>query len=135
MRGGLIGGVDIVIAKPAVPPSNALEAIVRHVLRHWPGAVLEDGSSGAVFPEFRAVSFARLREIIVYKDARSRQSWQALGADPSNANTMIYVIAEASRVTLVVDDPAHATCATIIREVRDLLDHGLPSSLGSGLAA
>lgn len=120
----MIGGTDITIPTPG--GCAALDCCLRVIYSEWPSAVFEDAES-----EERAERFEQVPEhwdqIFVYRDPAAARSWEALGADPSNANSMIHLLLGHDRVTVVVDDPADPT-------MRRLLD-SLHSALSSELQA
>jgi hypothetical protein len=118
----MIGGADIVIEYPgAMRASGGLDIAVRRIASRWPTFVLQDAATGSRFDSYREIPFASLSEIFVYRDVNAFESWKDLGADASNANSMVHLIAEDQGITIVVDDRADPTMASIVREIRDLL--------------
>lgn len=103
-----------------------LPAAVRYVLDQWPAAVMQDGDTGRRFDNFAAMDFGNLREVFVYLDEQAFHSWERLGADATNANQMIHLLASAGHVTIVVDDLRDIGCASIVRGLRDRLRFGMP---------
>ena len=99
----MIGGGDIIIELPGVTPSVALTAVVRHILDRWPAGVVQDGDSGRRFESFSAIDFTHLREVFVYRDEHAFASWERLGADPTNFNQMVHLLASPGQLTVVVD--------------------------------
>ena len=122
----MIGGEDIIIQLPGVAPSAAMPAAVRYVLDRWPAAVMQDGDTARRFDSFAGMDFGRLREVFVYRDEHAFQSWEQLGADPTNANQMIHLLADPGQFTIVVDDLKDVGSASIVRGLCDRLRRGMP---------
>jgi hypothetical protein len=125
----MIGGEDILIELPCLAPSMILPAAVRYVLGRWPTGVTQDGGTGRRFDRFAAMNFGKLREVFVYRDEQALHSWERLGADPSNANQMVHLLASSGRLTIVVDDLQDIVSASIVRGLQDLFRFGLPWSV------
>jgi hypothetical protein len=117
----MIGGVDIVVELPYLDPSAALDAAVRYILEHWPAGILQRGDTGERLDRYAAIHFGDLHELFVYKDASAFESWERLGADPSNANEMVHLLASRGQFTIVVDSMQDATSASIVRGLRNRL--------------
>jgi hypothetical protein len=122
----MIGGEDILIPLPDASPSVAMSAAVRYVLDRWPDAVMQDGDTARRFASFAAMDFGHLREVFVYHDEQAFQSWDRLGADATNANQMIHLLAGDGQFTIVVDSLEDVSSASIVRELRDRLRFGMP---------
>ena len=122
----MIGGVDTMIELPGVAQSVAMAAAVRYIVDRWPGAILQDGDTARRFDSFAATDFAHLREVFVYRDEHAFDSWERLGADATNANQMVHLLAGAGHLTIVVDSLQDALSASIVRGVCDLLRFGMP---------
>ena len=125
----MIGGEDIILELPCLAPSMTLPAAVRYVLDRWPTAVAQDGDTGRRFDRFAAMEFGNLREVFVYRDEQAFHSWERLGADTTNANQMVHLLASSGRLTIVVDDLQDIVSASIVRGLRDLFRFGLPWSV------
>jgi hypothetical protein len=118
----MIGGADIVIEYPGVMrASGGLDIAVRRIAARWPDFVIQDATAGNRFDSYSQIPFASLSEVFVYRDSLALESWKELGADPSNANSMVHLIADDCGLTIVVDDRTNPTMLSIIREIRDLL--------------
>jgi hypothetical protein len=101
----MIGGVDVVF-DTQVEPAEALELCTRLIMSRWPAAVLENALTGERYAGHAEIPFGLASELMVYRDQAAFESWQRLGADPSNANTMVHLLAyERGELTAVVDDP------------------------------
>src|SRR5688572_11412048 len=98
----MIGGTDICI--PTRAGLNALDLCVRIICDEWPEAVFEDANSDASWQSYDNLPLGKLSELFVYCNQASAQRWEAFGADPGLANTMIHLLQSKSTVTLVVDD-------------------------------
>jgi hypothetical protein len=116
----MIGGVDIVVRTKREPP-EALERCTRAVMRHWHSAVVQDAITGTIYP-YSAVPFAASPEFMIYRDRAALNSWEELGADPSNENTMVHLLShKTGQVTVVVDDPMTDPMPSIL----ETLEHSL----------
>lgn len=114
----MIGRADIVIVAHLVP-YDAVAVVARAVTRYWESAYYEDAITADRFDRLPEIPFAKLNELFVYRDRAAYESWDELGADPSNANTMVHVLGyEDYRVTIVVDDPANPMMARMLDSVR-----------------
>lgn len=131
----MIGGKDIVIELPDVAPEVALPAAVRYVLGRWPTAVIQDGDTARRFDSFADMDFGHLREVFIYRDERAIDSWERLGADPTNANQMIHLDASEGQFTIVVDDLQDVQAASIVRGLCELLRSGMPWFVPRGAEA
>lgn len=122
----MIGGVDIVIAVPGAAPSAVMAAAVRYILDRWPAAVVQDGDTGRRLGSFAAMDFGRLREVFVHQDQGAFESWESLGASPSNANQMVHLLASPGRITIVVDTMEDRGTAALVDGLRQHLRFGMP---------
>jgi hypothetical protein len=122
----MIGGEDIIIQLPDVPPSVAMPAAVRYILDQWPAAVMQDGDTARRFDSFATMGFGQLREVFVYRDEQAFESWERLGADATNANQMIHLLAGDGHFTIVVDSLEDISSASIVHGLRDRLRFGMP---------
>ena len=118
----MIGGDDVVLPAWDVDPDESLAAAVRQVLHEWPKAIIQDGDSGQVFAHFWDVPFRMVRELMVYRDSTAFASWMQDGAEPSNAHSMVHLIADTDRSTVVVDDRLERVTARLIGNIRGLLE-------------
>src|SRR6266545_6234242 len=122
----MIGGVDIVIKLPGVPPSVAMAAAVRYILDRWPAGVLQDGDTARRFDRFAEMDFGHVREVFVYRDEQAFDSWERLGAAAANVNQMVHLLVSTGQFTMVVDSLQDAEMASIARGLRDRLRFGMP---------
>lgn len=122
----MIGGEDIIIQLPGIAPSVTMPAAVRYVLGRWPAAVMQDGDTARRFDSFAAMDFGHLREVFVYCDEQAFNSWERLGADATNANQMIHLLASVGHFTIVVDSLQDISSASIVRGLCDRLRFGMP---------
>ena len=114
----MIGGIDIAI--PAQNVDSSLVAAVRAILQYWPRAVFENGTTGQRYNRLPDIPFGRLQEIFVYRDAPIADAWDAEGAVPELYDTMVHLIADDGRITLVVDS-TDGPIAEIIGAIRSAL--------------
>lgn len=112
----MIGGTDIIMRTSSGPA--ALDLCVRMICLEWPNAVFEDARSERHVHAYEDLSFSRLGEIFVYRDAEAAKAWQELGADESNQNTMIHILMSDTEMTVVVDDPHAAAMARVLDSIR-----------------
>ncbi len=98
----MIGGVDIPLISRAGASSS--EVSVRAIRQIWPGAVFENGLTGDYYPQFRQVPFGELEELFVYRDLGAAKAWDDEGAVPETYNSMIHLIVEEERLTVVIDE-------------------------------
>jgi hypothetical protein len=135
--GPMVGGTDMSVH--IADEAAALEAAVRRVRWTWPDAVIQGGDEERPFDSFAAVPFGCARELMVYRDLRAFRSWEALGADASNQNTMLHLLVADGALTIVADDLEHDPIAELVRDVRAAVTSGVPSLVeaegGPGRAA
>jgi hypothetical protein len=98
----MIGGIDIDLLSRA--GDRSVEVAVRAVRQYWPLAVYENPETADRYEFFSEIPFRGLSELFIYRDSQSADEWDEHGAVPRLANTMIHVIADADRLTIVVDD-------------------------------
>jgi hypothetical protein len=122
----MIRGSEITLDTFGLEPATVLESVVRVIARRWPSCVLVDAEICQRLDSFEAGAFGGLRELLVFRDEPSREIWERLGADPDNAHTLIYAIAGARSVTLVVEDPRTALARAVIDELTALFTNGTP---------
>jgi hypothetical protein len=101
----MIGGYDIIVSGVENPVIKTCEALAET----WPNALIRDanrklGSPDNILPISEAIKFVDASEIFIYQDQAAKDSWDKLGADPSNTNTMIYILFGKDEVTFVVDE-------------------------------
>lgn len=111
----MIGGTDVLLPCP-IDAEDALRLATRVVRQAWPAAVMENANTGDLLQEPHG-----LDQVMLYKDVKARDSWEQLGADESNANTMIYVLVGPVQLTLVVDDAKTPEMSRIITAIRKTL--------------
>lgn len=123
----MIGGEDIILYAPAEVP--AVEVALGRFRRFWHDALIQDPNEAeeayhAIRSLWAATRAARCRELLIYRDRESAESWDQDGMTPENANSMICLIVgepdevEAGRreVTIVCNERTEA----IEQLVRDL---------------
>ena len=115
----MIGGIDIAI--PTQAGDLSLVAAVRAIMQYWPKAVFEDGVTGERYARLTEVPFGRIGEIFIYRDSAVADAWEAEGAVPELYDTMVHVIADHDRITLVVDS-TEGLMADLIATVRSGLN-------------
>ena len=117
----MIGGVDAIF-NVWIEPDEALDVCTRLITEHWPDAVLENAITGEQYAGYAGIPFKLVTELMVYRDRTAFESWQRLGADPSNADTMVHLLAcGQGEVTAVVDDPLFAGTCELLQEMADRL--------------
>jgi len=115
----MIGGTDVIIPT-TLAPAEALDICVRSIVEFWPGAVIEDAESGQFYRSYRAVPFNHVNELFVYRDQTACESWEELGADESNRDTMVHLL-YTRQLTVVVDDPAAPEISGMFDAIRGYL--------------
>ena len=107
----MIGGMDIPF--PVTSGPTALDFAVRLVSLWWPDCVFAiDDQQGTVDRYSRITVFHARSEVIVYRNAAASDLWDELGYDDSLKGTMVYLISDVDRLTLVTE---HDPCPEIIR--------------------
>ncbi len=122
----MIGGRDIVLEWSS---DSATRRVLVQMLRSaWPEAYVEDArSSGAAVPIAGLDPETLPAEMFVYKNAVSRDTWDADGATDANADTMIHALVAMNTMTLVVDRAAGAESASIAESIRVALLDSQPA--------
>lgn len=111
----MIGGNDLTLPT-GIAPSEALDLAVHIILRIWRGAILQDAMTGQCYRSYPEMPFGTTSEIMIYKDQTALDAWEQLGADASNANTMIHLLAyNSDEMTAVVDNAEHPEIQQLIR--------------------
>ena len=108
-----IGGIDIVIRSKRSLRDLDFE-FMDSIRRHWPES------------QARYVHQPKEREAFIYRDRASLESWEKEGAVEENRNTMVHLLFDVYRLTIVVDDPKDPTMASMIAGVKDVLAKAPP---------
>lgn len=118
----MIGGIDIAILTQN--SDSGLVAAVRAILQYWPRAVFENGTTGERYDRLANVPFGRLQELFVYRDVAIADAWDADGAIPELYDTMVHLLADDDRITLVVDS-TDGPIAELVDAVRSALSDSI----------
>jgi hypothetical protein len=130
----MIGGTDIVIDTGL--NEIALDVAVRCARNAWPEAVFEDADTGNRSDHYEDLSFGRITELFVFRDARTAEDWDEHGAVQSLVNTMIHVLVGPDSLTVVVDDPDTSEMRQILATIRESLRMDIFNTLATlGAAA
>jgi hypothetical protein len=127
----------------------ALELSARAMLEVWKDGIIQDGQTAEVYHDFSAVPFGRMQEMMIYRDEASVESWERLGADEENRNTMVHFLFPAEHLggdenmVFVLDDVMAAEAISIISAVRSVFELNreqermfiLPGAVNRGRAA
>jgi hypothetical protein len=103
------------------------ELCARAVLGLWPQAVFQDAHNAEVFRNFASIPFHRMSEMMIYRDPDAFQSWEELGADESNRNTMVHVLLSKPSGTprqalvVVLDDASSVESVRILHALASVL--------------
>jgi hypothetical protein len=125
----MIGGDDLVFENPGASVAEVLRGAAGLLRAHWREAIFEDAESGQRFEKFWEIPFGKLREILVYRDPGAHESWEKHGADPSNRNQMVHLLASKESVTIVVDDRRDPAIRPLIDELASMVQGGFPRVL------
>ncbi len=102
---------------------ETLALCVRHLASLWPECIFEDAETGEVYRSCHEVPFAQIRELFGYRDPPAYASWEELGADESNGNTMVHLLCyDTGKLTIVVDDEANPEMREYIAAIHASLD-------------
>jgi hypothetical protein len=71
----MIGGEDIVLPTLTLDRTIAMDVCTRAIVRRWPGAVIQSGTTAEIYPRYQSVPFADEREIMIYRDQEALDSW------------------------------------------------------------
>ena len=115
----MIGGVDRYFPIPRQRLPEVLDSVARAILRRWRRAVFQSGE-GRVFTTLAEVPLSAATELFVYRDMVSLSDWEAHGATPETAVTMIHLLANGDGLTLVVGDPNEPVAAGVLEELERL---------------
>ena len=113
----MIGGADVKFDVNG-PSDVILDVCTKAILTHWPAAVLQHAETAERFSSYNAVAFSRLKELFVYRDDAAFDAWVRHGADSSNANTLVHLVYDPGRLTVVVDDPKDDATARLLDSLR-----------------
>jgi hypothetical protein len=116
----VIGGTDIIF--PVWSGATALDFCVRLVSQWWPKCVFAVDEDPAIYTRYS--QFGSASEVIVYRDQAACDAWDELGYDESLRGTMVYLISEPERLTVVVEHDPSPEIAALIEAIRA----GLPTA-------
>ncbi len=121
----MIGGKDIIYDRRL--SSDMLAHVLRMFKGFWPSAVVEDQDATAVQTIDEAIqdTLGGIPGFMVYLEWRAYESWDVMGADPSNDDTMIYVLLGEDSTTFVVSDSLPKTPA-MVADIIKALDTNFP---------
>lgn len=119
----MIGGTDIIL--PIHEQTEALDLVVRAVLRLWPHAVIEDVDAEEVLPPYEFINFHGRSELLVFHDQGAADKWDELGADPSLNDTLIHVLLSEGELTLSLDDEPSPKVKMFVQSLRKALRQDL----------
>jgi len=115
----MIGGHDIVLPTRGIGRSTALDVCLKITVRHWKQAVIQSGTTGEIYNGYGRVPFGKETELMVYRDRASLHSWETLGADEENRNTMVHLLAYTeTQLTVVVDDLQATVMWRLLGDIR-----------------
>jgi len=109
----VIGGNDRVY--PRGLSREMLDFVLRIFRGFWSAALVQDPDASLVWTVEEAIRspIRGSRSLMVYRDEAAYESWDILGADPSNDDTMIYVLLGEESTTFVVSDSLPKTPAMV----------------------
>jgi len=117
----MIGGHDISFHIES--STQIMEGAIQIILTFWPDAIAENAETGKlqIGQEIKLRIFDKTMplEVLVYKNANSRESWIINGAIPENANLMIGIICGADSITVVIDDPDAAEMFDLLNKIHN----------------
>ncbi|HLN31908.1 MAG TPA: hypothetical protein VK395_29525 [Gemmataceae bacterium] len=119
----MIGGVDVVLwVRDDIPATDVIFRCVRH---HWPKLVFQDAEEDSM--PYSAQSSQWLPrpagpEFFIYRDEEAARSWDAQGATPDNANTMLYVILGKRRQAKTGLKSLTLVCGDLTGDMRRIVD-------------
>jgi hypothetical protein len=121
----MIGGNDIIY--PRRLSSEMLDFTLRMFRAFWPNAVMEDQDalSPQTIDEAIRNTLGGPECFMVYPDKSAYDSWVDVGLDPSNGDTMIYVLMGEDSTTFVVSDSLPKT-PEMVAEIIQALDVNFP---------
>jgi hypothetical protein len=128
----MIGGTDIICS--VSPETPAVDVILRTVRRYWPHSVFQNADDPTPFVPDNGQwpPHTPSREFFIFRDEQAARSWDELGADPENVNTMLHVLLPGTEgkappsLTLVCDH-LEGEMGAIVRDIQaGLTDQGRP---------
>ena len=72
--------------------ATTLDWCARAMMEVWKQAVIQDAGTGEIFADYAHVPFTRMKEMMIYRDEETLRSWDELGADETNRNTMVHFV-------------------------------------------
>ena len=119
----MIGRMDIIC--PVSTKIPAADVIFRTVRRHWPHSVFQNAEDVAPFvpDNGRWPPAPPSREFFIYRDKQAARSWDKLGADLENVNTMLHVLlpeteGKAPTSLTLVCDQLEGEMEAIVRDIQ-----------------
>ena len=113
--------------------ATTLQLCARAVLQVWQDGVIQDAQTAQVFNDYSTVSFSSMKEMMIYRDENARKSWDELGADESNRNSMAHFLFTENHLMLVLDDTSSDESRNIISAVRSINEDDLALLSCSGI--
>ena len=103
---------------------TTLYSCARAVLRVWRNAVIQDAQTTTLYKDFSKVPFSWLKEMMIYRDETARQSWDELGADETNRNSMVHFLLNGKELVMVLDDLQSEESRKIVDAVKSVNQDG-----------
>ena len=118
----MIGGMDILF--PVRSGAAALDFCVRLVSQWWPDCVFVIDHDPTGYTRYGQLTFHDTTEVLAYRDRAACDAWEELGYDDSLRGTMVYLISDPKRLTLVTE---HDPCPEIV-SLTNAIGAGLPTA-------
>jgi hypothetical protein len=124
----MINGYDIVFDSDA-DPKDVFQAAWLLTSSLWPDAVVEDANTGEhLSATFSSEVFAGVQDILIYQDAKTRDSDEEIDGEPAYLGKMIHVLADPGCATLVVNDPDEPVAKRVIQGMKAFLESNAQKS-------
>jgi len=97
----MIGGYDIVLETALSREDRVL--VVTYLRRRWPDAVVEDLFDLSIGMQALSPESISVGEYFVYLTDEDRDKWDELGAVDETRDTMVQLVVDEDRLTIVVE--------------------------------
>jgi hypothetical protein len=118
----LIGGLDKIF--PVWSGATALDFCLRLISQWWPACVFVVDDDPTIYISYCQLAFRENSEVIVYRDRAACDAWDEMGYDDSLRGTMVFLISEAKRLTLVTEHNP----SPLIVSLTEAISNGLPTA-------
>jgi hypothetical protein len=99
---------------PVVSGATAIDFCARLISQLWRSCVFVVDDDPTIYTDYGQIACRTTSEILIYRDQAACDAWEELGYDDSLRGTMVYLICEMKRLTVITEhDPSQQIVALL----------------------